>query len=66
MANLLGSIWSNGVPDWSAALSFPEIKLHLYGKDEPRPRRKMGHLTALADTVDEALERVIAARALLE
>ena len=66
MANLLGDIWTNGEPDWSAALSFPEIKLHLYGKDEPRPQRKMGHLTALADTVDEALERVTAARALLD
>jgi 5-(carboxyamino)imidazole ribonucleotide synthase len=66
MANLLGEIWTHGEPDWSAALAFPEVKLHLYGKDEPRQHRKMGHLTALADTVDEALERVAAARALLE
>jgi 5-(carboxyamino)imidazole ribonucleotide synthase len=66
MVNLLGDIWARGAPDWSAALAFPEVKLHLYGKDEPRPRRKMGHLTALADTVDEALERALAARAILE
>jgi 5-(carboxyamino)imidazole ribonucleotide synthase len=66
MVNLLGDIWARGEPDWSAALAFPEVKLHLYGKDEPRPRRKMGHLTALADSVDEAVERVLAARAILE
>ena len=41
------------------------MKLHLYGKTEPRPGRKMGHITALADTVDEALEKAIAARELL-
>lgn len=66
MVNLLGDIWANGTPDWSAALAVPEVKLHLYGKDEPRPLRKMGHLTALADTVEEALERALAARALLD
>ena len=65
MVNLLGDVWVNGTPDWSAALAVPEVKLHLYGKDEPRPLRKMGHLTALADTVEEARERALAARALL-
>ncbi|MEW6321845.1 MAG: 5-(carboxyamino)imidazole ribonucleotide synthase [Acidobacteriota bacterium] len=65
MANLLGDLWANGEPDWPAALAFPEVKLHLYGKTEPRPGRKMGHLTALADTVDEAVEKVRAARAVL-
>jgi 5-(carboxyamino)imidazole ribonucleotide synthase len=38
------------------------VKLHVYGKDGPRPGRKMGHLTALGKTVQEAQERVIAAR----
>ena len=47
MANLLGDIWSNGSPNWAAACSFPNVKLHLYGKMQPRPGRKMGHLTAL-------------------
>jgi 5-(carboxyamino)imidazole ribonucleotide synthase len=58
MMNLLGDVWSNGEPNWAKALELPNVKLHLYGKSDPRPGRKMGHLTALADTVDEA-ERVV-------
>jgi 5-(carboxyamino)imidazole ribonucleotide synthase len=54
MANLLGDIWSNGEPDWAAATAIPNVKLHLYGKTSPRPGRKMGHLTALASSVEEA------------
>ena len=65
MVNLLGNLWVNGEPDWQAALSFPEVKLHLYGKTEPRLGRKMGHLTALADTVEDARDRALAARDLL-
>ena len=65
MANLLGDLWKNGQPNWAAALADPGIKLHLYGKASPRPGRKMGHLTALAATPDEARSRVIAARELL-
>ena len=62
MANLLGDLWASGEPDWARACAFPEVKLHLYGKTEPRPGRKMGHLTALGTTAAEALERVLAAR----
>lgn len=62
MANLLGDLWSNQTPNWEAACAFPEVKLHLYGKAEARPGRKMGHLTALANTPDLAREKVIAAR----
>jgi len=62
MANLLGDLWEHGEPDWAAALADPQVKLHLYGKATPRPGRKMGHLTALAPTRDEALRRVVAAR----
>ena len=62
MANLLGDLWTAGEPNWSAALNFPDVKLHLYGKAEARPGRKMGHLTVLAPTRDEARRRVIAAR----
>ena len=62
MANLLGDIWTNGEPNWSAALSDPNIKLHLYGKMEPRKGRKMGHLTAVGDTASEAAKIVRAAR----
>jgi 5-(carboxyamino)imidazole ribonucleotide synthase len=65
MANLLGECWADGTPDWAAALAMPAIKLHLYGKSTPRPGRKMGHLTALADTPEEARRLVVAARELL-
>jgi 5-(carboxyamino)imidazole ribonucleotide synthase len=65
MANLLGDLWMNGEPYWSGALALPGVKLHLYGKTDPRIGRKMGHLTALAETVDEAAERAITARELL-
>jgi 5-(carboxyamino)imidazole ribonucleotide synthase len=50
MANLLGDLWAGGEPQWEAALALPEVKLHLYGKSEPRPGRKMGHVTATAPT----------------
>jgi 5-(carboxyamino)imidazole ribonucleotide synthase len=52
-------------PNWAAALRSPSVKLHLYGKHEPRLARKMGHLTALADTPQEAEQLVRAARAAL-
>lgn len=66
MANLLGDLWQGGEPDWNAVCGFPDVKLHLYGKSEPRPRRKMGHLTALADGPEAALERVLDARKALK
>jgi 5-(carboxyamino)imidazole ribonucleotide synthase len=62
MANLLGDLWANGEPDWRAACAFPGVKLHLYGKLEPRPGRKMGHLTALNSDPEEAYRTVLAAR----
>jgi len=62
MANLLGDLWAAGEPDWRAAASLPNVKLHLYGKTEPRPGRKMGHLTALAATPAEAALAALAAR----
>jgi 5-(carboxyamino)imidazole ribonucleotide synthase len=75
MANLLGELWptrgptagavGEKEPGWAAALAMGDIKLHLYGKAEPRIGRKMGHLTALADTPRQAAERVLAARAAL-
>jgi 5-(carboxyamino)imidazole ribonucleotide synthase len=65
MANLLGDIWSEGEPDWVSALSLPEVKLHLYGKTEARPGRKMGHLTATGATAAQAEQVVRAARARL-
>jgi 5-(carboxyamino)imidazole ribonucleotide synthase len=62
MANLLGDLWIHGEPDWAAAASMPEIKIHLYGKSIPRPGRKMGHLVALCPTVEAAAESVREAR----
>ncbi len=58
MANLLGDIWTSGEPHWDAALALPEVKLHLYGKSEARPGRKMGHLTATAASAPLA-ERLV-------
>jgi 5-(carboxyamino)imidazole ribonucleotide synthase len=58
MANLLGDLWQGGEPDWAAVCAFPTAKLHLYGKLAPRPGRKMGHITALAGTAEEA-ERIV-------
>jgi 5-(carboxyamino)imidazole ribonucleotide synthase len=65
MANLLGDLWADGEPDWTAALADPAVNLHLYGKAEPRAGRKMGHLTASAASRDEAVRRVQTARAAL-
>ncbi len=65
MANLLGDLWAAGEPDWSAALAAPEVKLHLYGKAEPRRGRKMGHLVAFGCDATDAATRVRAARAAL-
>jgi 5-(carboxyamino)imidazole ribonucleotide synthase len=62
MANLLGDLWVDGTPNWAAACRFPDVKLHLNGKERPRPGRKMGHLTAIGRGVQEAQDRVIAAR----
>jgi 5-(carboxyamino)imidazole ribonucleotide synthase len=62
MANLLGDLWSAGEPCWQSALARSGVKLHLYGKLAPRPGRKMGHLTALADDTDAALQAALGAR----
>lgn len=62
MANLLGDLWQPAVPDWGAVCGHREVKLHLYGKQEARPGRKMGHLTALAATTSEAERLVKSAR----
>lgn len=54
MLNLLGDLWDRGEPEWSSILSRPEARLHLYGKQEPRPGRKMGHCTCLAASLNDA------------
>lgn len=65
MANLLGDVWEHGEPNWAAALAVPGVKLHLYGKKTARAGRKMGHLTALAGTIEDARAKVLQARAVL-
>jgi 5-(carboxyamino)imidazole ribonucleotide synthase len=62
MANLLGDVWSKGEPDWTSALALPDVKLHLYGKSEPRAGRKMGHFTATAAMARQAEDLVRTAR----
>lgn len=54
MVNLLGDLWGSGEPDWATVFTYPATKLHLYGKTEPRPGRKMGHLTVLGDPGESA------------
>jgi 5-(carboxyamino)imidazole ribonucleotide synthase len=65
MANVLGELWVDGEPDWTRALARPDLKLHLYGKREARPGRKMGHFTAVASDVESAIKLVTEARAAL-
>jgi 5-(carboxyamino)imidazole ribonucleotide synthase len=66
MVNLLGDVWQPGPPNWEGALRHSDVKLHLYGKAEPRAGRKMGHLTALADTPAAAAELASRARDVLQ
>lgn len=65
IANLLGDLWEGGEPDFANALTIPDVRLHLYGKASARPGRKMGHLSAVGATPEEAREKVLTARARL-
>jgi len=62
MANLLGELWENGEPAWANLLTVPDVHLHLYGKQNPRPGRKMGHVTACAEDAEDACEKARHAR----
>ena len=71
MLNLLGDLWFDGPsaaprqPDWARVLTLPGARLHLYGKQEPRRGRKMGHLTLTASTPEQArLQALVAAQRL--
>lgn len=67
MVNILGDLWPpEGQPDWAAVANQNQVKIHLYGKEEARVGRKMGHLTVLADSVDEAAAVALAAREALQ
>jgi len=66
MWNLLGDIWpQGGVPDWEAVLKLERAKLHLYGKSEARPGRKMGHVNCLGTTLDDSLALLETVRGIL-
>ena len=65
MVNLLGDLWASGEPDWAQVLQHPNAKLHLYGKNEARPGRKMGHFTVLDESRDAALARALEIRGAL-
>ena len=70
IANLLGDLWfhadgSAREPRFDRALTVPGVRLHLYEKHKPRKGRKMGHLSAVGTTPDEAVELVLRAKALL-
>ena len=62
MINLLGDLWVDGEPRWEEALRRPGVRLHLYGKAEARPGRKMGHLNCLATDPDRALATALETR----
>ena len=63
MLNLLGDLWFDAAtgawrePDWAAVLAVPGAQLHLYGKAQARPGRKMGHVNVLGETLEQARDR---------
>lgn len=57
MVNLLGDLWENGAPKWSALDAVPGAKLHLYGKSGARPGRKMGHYTVVGPAAESEFDR---------
>jgi 5-(carboxyamino)imidazole ribonucleotide synthase len=65
MLNLLGDLWfregasSPQAPDWASVLELPGTHLHLYGKAEARPGRKMGHLTVTGPALDSVRQTAL-------
>lgn len=62
MANLLGELWDGREPRWESLPKDDSVKLHLYGKPNPMPGKKMGHLTSIASTTEAAVGMVTKAR----
>ena len=66
MVNILGDSWVNNLePPWNKALAHANLKLHLYGKHEPRKARKMGHFTVLGKNKKNVLNAALIARSQL-
>jgi len=63
MVNILGDVWKGAEPAWDKSLAHPNLKLHLYGKHEARPGRKMGHFTVLGRDTESTLNQALIARA---
>jgi len=62
MLNVLGDAWFKSSdqpiePDWQAVRAQHDVVLHLYGKSDPRPGRKMAHVTCLGESLQEARRR---------
>ena len=66
MVNLLGDLWQRGEPEWEQLQRHPNVKLHLYGKLDARPGRKMGHYTVIAETTEAALQLALEIKQSLE
>ncbi|MGZ5080451.1 MAG: 5-(carboxyamino)imidazole ribonucleotide synthase [Usitatibacter sp.] len=62
MVNLLGDLWRGREPDWAVVLKHAGAHLHLYGKRDPRPGRKMGHVTVCETSLEQALDVAMAIR----
>jgi 5-(carboxyamino)imidazole ribonucleotide synthase len=62
IVNLLGDVWADGEPRFDRALEVDSVRLHLYEKHTPRPGRKMGHLSAIGETPEDAVKRVLEAK----
>ena len=62
MVNILGDVWKDKEPAWDKVLEHAQLKLHLYGKHEPRPGRKMGHFTLLGRDVETVAAHALLAR----
>jgi 5-(carboxyamino)imidazole ribonucleotide synthase len=56
MVNIPGELWAKGEPNWDVLLAQPNVRLHLYGQNEPPADRQMGHFTVMARDADLALE----------
>ena len=69
IVNLLGDVWLNANaetgPRFDLALAVPGVRLHLYEKHVPRAGRKMGHLSAVGETAEEAVQHVVDAKSRL-
>ncbi len=63
MVNILGDVWKDAEPAWDKSFAHPNLKLHLYGKHEARPGRKMGHFTVLGRDTESTLNQALIARA---